>query len=235
MSLRKSRKKVDPNLFTCEFCKKGFKQEKTLINHCCEKKRRWLHREDRVYHLAFLSYSRFYELSFPKMKKRTYHDFMNSQYFSAFSNFAHHLQNLEMRDAHNFIDFLIKNNVALKEWTKMYVYEKFIRERNKKESIDDAAERNILIMKEWALENDTKWYNFFREVDIQDAKYLIKTGRLSPWMLFIGPGDDIFSRMEEKDIVDIQGVLDVEIWRRKIAVNKIAVNNIVEILKDAGI
>jgi thioredoxin-related protein len=31
----------------CEFCKKDFVREKSLINHMCEKKRRWLWKDER--------------------------------------------------------------------------------------------------------------------------------------------------------------------------------------------
>lgn len=234
-SKRSTKSKVTEDKHQCNFCKKTFVREASLIKHSCEMKRRWMEKDTRVNQLGFNTYVKFYELNYPGKRKKTYDEFMNSRYFTSFVNFGRHLYNLESVDVMMFVTYLIKNSVALSEWSKMYVYESYVREITKKESLEDAVIRNVLIMKEWSLENGTKWYNFFREVGIDYAKILIKTGRLSPWMLFIGPGDDLISRMSQQDLLDIQNLLDVELWSKKISLNKKPVANIVAMLREAGV
>jgi len=48
-------------------------------------------------------------------------------------------------DLESFVDFIFRNAVKMDDWCKNYVYEMYVRENNKKESVDRAAERVILI------------------------------------------------------------------------------------------
>ena len=75
----KEAKVVDPT-FHCEFCKKDFSYEKSLINHMCEKKRRWLWRDERYIRLGFTAFQKFYELTLRSKKPKTYREFMDSLY-----------------------------------------------------------------------------------------------------------------------------------------------------------
>ena len=141
-------------MFECKFCGKSFQREKTLIAHMCEQKRRWVNKDAKYVRLGFLAYNRFYEISSPTSKKRTYENFAKSKYYIGFTKFCIYILNVNAIDAEKFIDFVIKSGVKLDKWTSDAVYETYIRELNKKETAERAVERGILLIQQWGREND---------------------------------------------------------------------------------
>ena len=51
---------VTKGTFTCEYCKKSFQKESTLLAHSCEKKRRWQAKDNQDVLVGFASYDLFY-------------------------------------------------------------------------------------------------------------------------------------------------------------------------------
>jgi hypothetical protein len=221
---------------TCEYCGKDFVTEKTLINHACEKRRRWLWQEEKYVKLGFYAYRKFYKTVYINSKKeKTYKDFMNSRYYTGFTKFGRYILDISAVDPEGFIDFVIKLNVKLTDWTAEHVYETYIRELNKKESPDRAVERNILLMIQWSKDNNEPWNDFFRKVNPQLATRWIKMGRISPWLLYTGFGSDLFSRMSDEQLNLVKDVIDPVFWSKKVAINKNDVDYIKNILKSAGV
>ncbi len=74
---------VIPKQCRCEFCSREFSDELRLINHVCEKKRRWFQKDQPQGRIAFLAWSRFYELNSQfagNKKKKGYREFIDSKY-----------------------------------------------------------------------------------------------------------------------------------------------------------
>jgi hypothetical protein len=221
---------------TCDFCKKEFVNEKNLINHTCVKKQRWIWQDEKYVKLGFIAYKKFYKISYGSSKKeKTYTDFMNSKYYTGFTKFGRHILDINAVDPEGFIEFVIKLNIKMTDWTADYVYETWIRELNKKESPDRAVERNILLMIQWAKDNNEPWNEFFRKVNPQIATRWIKMGRISPWLLYAGFGNDLFSRMSDEQLILIKDLIDPVFWTKKVAINKDDVEYIKTVLKSAGV
>ena len=49
--------------YVCEYCKKGYSKESTLLVHMCEPKRRWLQKDEKSVQLGFYTFQRFYKLN----------------------------------------------------------------------------------------------------------------------------------------------------------------------------
>lgn len=205
--------------FTCEFCKRGFVKEINLVNHSCEKKRRWYQRDEPHSRLGFSAWSRFYELnSFGKSKdfKNSYRNFIDSQYYNAFMKFGRHIRDLNAVEPAKFIDYVIKNNLPIDKWTHDFVYEQYVRELTKNETGEQALERNLMLMNEWSMQTSEPWYDFFRKVNPNQATMWIKSGRISPWVLYNCDSVlELFERCTPEQISIIKAVAPPGPWKIK--------------------
>lgn len=186
--------------------------------------------------MGFLVYRKFYEMSFKSQKPKTYQDFSDSKYYPSFVRFGRHLIEIQALNPEGFVEFLIKANVPMKNWEKDFVYEQFVRELNKREPADAAFERNILIMKQWEMDTNEPWYDFFRKVSTNTATSLIRAGRLSPWVLYTADSAvDLFNRLTEEQMNMIQQYVTPVFWERKFAEHPDDVTFIRNLLIECGI
>lgn len=217
-SVRKPRAKkatkIEPIRFCCDFCKKDFATERSLIAHACEKKRRWLWKDEKYATMGFRAYQLFYEVSMKSKKPKTQEDFIESQYYSAFIRFGKYLVDINAIEPQGFVEFLIRANIPLREWDQPRAYEVWIRELGRKEHPDKALERNILLMEQWARDTGEDWTDFFRLVSPALATKWIKSGRLSPWLLFT-VGDDLIARLSDEQLGMVEELLNPTFWSHK--------------------
>lgn len=219
----------------CEFCKKEFARERTLINHMCEKKRRWLWRDDKHIRIGFMAFQKFYELSVRSKKPKTYSEFMDSAYFIAFTKFGRYIEHIHAIEVAGFVEFLIKGNVKLDDWTQEIWYESWTRELARKESPDRAIERNILLMEQWGRETGENWVDFFRMVSPPQAITWIRKGRISPWLLYSGVGHALFDRLSDEQLTLVKEWINPMVWLPKLKDHKEEVDDIRAILEEAGV
>jgi hypothetical protein len=207
-----------------------------MLAHACEKKRRWLSRDEKAYKMAFLVFRKFYEVNFRSMKPRTYEDFMTSSHYTAFVKFGKYLLDIQAINPEAFVEFLLKAQVPMKNWTVGFVYEQYVRELNKRESAESAVTRNILLMQQWELDSGVPWYEFFKQVNPNLATTYIRSGRLSPWVLYTAnTAHSLLERLSDEQLKMIETYVDPRFWHRKFAEHPEEMAFIKEILSEAGI
>ena len=224
--------------FVCEFCKKEYNRERTLINHLCEPKRRWMQKDEKPIRLAFNSWLRWYELTNTNKHKktRTYSDFMKSKEYIGFVRFGRHVANTKMIQPSQFIDFVIKQNLKLKDWTKDSVFELYVQQNCRQEDVTTALERFVKLTEAWANENNQEWTDFFKLVNCSVALHWIRVGQLSPWILMCSDTvKHLWSRMTDEQIKYVDKCVDLQLWQGKIAKNKKDTAFVKQILKEYGI
>ncbi len=219
----------------CEFCKKSFFNETLFMKHNCTKKQRWLLRDELESKTALLAWNRFYELTSSTKKDRPYREFIDSKFYIAFIKFIKHMKSLNVIEPAKFIDYVIKNSIPIDKWTQDWVYEQYVTELTKKETPDKALERNIMLMNEWSNTTGEPWYDFFRKVNPNQAVYWIKTGRLSPWIVYnVDSAVSFFSRCNEEQLNIIMKYAALGPWKVKFHNNKDDCQFIRETLKNSG-
>lgn len=223
----------------CEFCKRSFSKELTLINHSCEKKRRWFSENHPDVRLAFMAWLRFYELNsrFTKTgEKKSFKDFINNRYYSAFVKFGKHLIALNVSDSVSFIDYVIKNNLPLDKWTHDIVYENYINDFLKKETPEKALTRTIELMKEWSSTYNEDWQNFFKKISPTLAASWIKSGKISPWVLYnADSANQLLDRCGPEQIQIISASAKPAQWKLKFIKYKEEADWIRNTLREVGI
>jgi hypothetical protein len=223
----------------CEFCSRSFHNEKNLINHSCEKKRRWYRRDDPEIRIAFLAWNRFYELSTNQKgakAKRSFMDFLNSSFYSGFVKFGKHIIDCNVINPQRFIDYVIKGNIPLDSWCNDTVYEQYVRDYTKTEAPEDALERMILLMQQWSMQTGESWNDFFRKINPNLAMQWMKSGRISPWVLYnVNSANDFLERCSPEQIGMITKWAPNASWRIKFNKNPEGVKFIKQTLQAAGV
>lgn len=219
----------------CEFCQKEFSRESAIIKHRCEKKKRWLAKEEKSSILAYYCFTRFHELN-RTSKKYSFFDFINSKLYKDFIKFGTHLHENQIINQSEFIDFLLKSGMPIKDWTKKQTYEKFIGDILKKESPQVALERSINLMIKWSDESGKDWNKFFENIPPLVAIRWIQTGKLSPWILFnCDSGINLLNSFSEEQLKIIEAHINSKFWKIHFLRNKTEVKFIKQTLKEAGL
>jgi|TARA_B110000908_G_scaffold149522_1_gene182818 hypothetical protein len=168
----------------CEYCKKTFRREKTLMVHMCERKRRHMHKGEKHVQLAFRSYQLFYRVGTYSKKEKTFDDFASSQYYTAFVKYAEYCIDLKVDDVPEYTTWLLKNQIRIDRWCSDRNFSAWIKTRLKTETPDRAIERTILFMQDWGKENNQVWNEYFRLVAPNLAVFHICSGKVSPWVVY---------------------------------------------------
>lgn len=237
MATKKTKlKKSSSRDHECKFCNKGFSTERTLSAHMCPKKRRWTDRNTPGAKLGFRVFQRFYELSTSSTKPKTEMEFIKSQYYTAFVKFGRFLIEINPIDAEGFITFVIEKSIPLDKWTRTEAYESYLFEFIQKERPERAIERTIISMSEWAKDNESVYNEFFQKVHPVEATFMIKSGHISPWVLYLADSAEyLFNRLNDEQGTIIGTVIDPEFWQKEFSRRRDDVRFIRGILKEAKI
>lgn len=220
----------------CKFCEKGFTSERTLSSHMCVRKKRWAERDMIGCQLGFRVFQEFYTMTMNSKKLKTLEEFIYSPYYMDFVKFGRYLVEVDPLYSDKFVKFVIENGVKLKHWRAEYVYDKYLEELMKTEPVEKAIERTILTMQRWAEENETGFEYFFEEVNINEAVNLIRSGKISPWVLYLSGGaDNLFDRLNEEQGKLIQSVINPSKWQVIFMRKTEDVDFVRDILENSGI
>ncbi len=230
----------ESELHVCEFCKREFHKEISLINHRCEKKRRWFNRDEPISRMAFMAWARFYELNGRLVKqgqkKQSFREFIDSRYYAAFIKFSRQLIELNALEPAKFIDYVIKNNLPLDKWTHDIVYENYVADLIKHEAPEAALARNIELMQQWSNQTGEQWQDFFRRVNVMQATAWIKAGRISPWVLYnADSAEELLNRCSPEQLHIIKDSVKIPQWKIRFIQNKEGADWIRNTLRQAGL
>ena len=206
---------------TCEFCKKSFAKEKTLLAHLCEKKRRHLQKDSKHVIIGFQAFNQFYKLSTSIKKEKTYTDFCNSSSYNAFVRFGSYVHNVQPIYPSKYIDYVVTSGVKLDHWCKDELYEQYILELIFKEDPLTAVERSIITMTNWAEDNKTDWKNYFSHATASRLTWDLRDGKMSPWLVLnCNSGKKALASLSDEQLSIINNVLDPAHWKRQIKYNQ---------------
>lgn len=222
--------------YKCEHCGKKFAKESTLVIHVCEKKRRHLARNERHVQMGLLTYQKFYEITQKSAKAKTFEEFADSAYYTAFVKFGSFLVNTAPIYPEKFIEFVVKSGIKLDHWCRDEIYENYIINLIKIEPADGAVQRTIKTMMDWADANSSTWEHYFAYVNLNRAAHDIKEGLISPWVLLNSKeGKQLLNRMNDEQLAIISEVIDPQYWLKRFKTLPADHELIKTIIKEANI
>ena len=205
--------------YKCRYCDKDFRKESTLTAHLCEQKRRWQQERETGVQLGLRSYLRFYETTQGSAKLKSYEDFVTSPYYNAFVKYGRYLVAIRAINPTSFTDWLLKNNKKLDYWCKDSLYEEWMRDYIKREAVQDALERALKEMQEYAdnhLELRNGFRDYFRFGQPNRICHHVSTGRISPWVIYNSTsGVEFLEGLNEGQLTLIMPWIDPEFWQHK--------------------
>jgi hypothetical protein len=202
--------------FICQFCKSSFVKEKTLIVHVCEQKRRALAKSEKHVVLGYDTYNRFYKKTQNAKHDKTYDEFARSPYYNAFVKFGSFISNVNPLYPDRFMDYVVMSGVKLDHWCRDEVYDQYVIDLVKKESVETALQRSISHMMLWADDNQAQWNHYFLYVSLSRACYDIKDGKVSPWIIFNSAnGKAMLKKFNDEQLNAINSVIDPTFWINK--------------------
>ena len=199
--------------YKCEYCGNGYMREKTLAAHMCEKKRRWLQKDEKRVRYGLYAFQRFYKLSAGAKKEKSYADFVDSQYYNAFVKFGSFLNNVQPLYPEKYIDYVVTSGVKLDHWCRDALYEKYALELILKEDVTTALERSVKNMMEWSEDKSAPWNHYFQHVSLNRAVWDIKDGKVSPWLILnCRTGKEMLSKFNDEQLELVYHVINPEHW-----------------------
>ena len=184
------------------------------------------------------AYLRFFELTQGSAKLKSYADFVDSPYYSAFVKFGRHMIAIRAVNPRAFIEYVIKENKKLDHWTHEKVYLEYLHAYMKKEAVSDALERALTEMQDYADEIKmlASFNDYFRYGNSNRICHHISNGRISPWIVFNCTSGVVFlEALTEEQIAMILPWIDPDYWQRKFTDYVADTEWVKLILKEAGL
>jgi hypothetical protein len=211
-------------------------QDKTLVAHMCERKRRALQKDEKRVQAGFVAFNRFWQLTQNAKKAKTYDNFADSSYYNAFVKFGGFVNNVKPLYPDKFIDFVIKSGVKLDHWCRDELYEKYLVDILKVEPVESAVQRTIQTMMEWGDDHTKEFADYFTQVSLNKAVHDILNGKISCWVILnCTAGKNMISNMSDEQLSMIAQVFDVPVWMKKFKHSPADVSLVKEILNEIGV
>jgi len=222
-------------MFQCQYCHKEFKGERTLLIHVCEPKRRWQAKDDKGAVLGMHTYIKFYEYNQQSARTRTFEDFVDSPYYTAFVKFGNYCINTKCIKTERFINWVVTSKIKLDKWATDSTYTLFLDSMLHTENVNDALTRAVEYSMEWGDEKSMRPEDIMRYASNSRLCYAITTGKLSPWIIYQSTsGQEFLNKLPPEQMQMIWSVIDPDTWQPIFEKKQADVQYVEEILDAAG-
>jgi hypothetical protein len=145
-------------------------------------------------------------------------DFVASPYYNAFVRFGRHLVAIRCINSNSYTAWLLKNNKKLDHWCRDSFYEEWLHEYVKKEAVQDALERGLKTMEEYANGDSglASYSHYFKYGNHNRICHHITTGRTSPWIVYnCDSGIEFLESISAEHLAIVLPWIDPDYWNRK--------------------
>lgn len=235
LSTKKTEETNKTAKFSCEFCKREFVRESTVLKHICEYKHRWLEKDRQGNRIGYQAFIQFYKKNSAAKKERTYEEFIKSAYYIAFVKFGSYCAEINAISVPRFLDWLVKNQIKIDTWTSDSVYTNFLIEFLRTEDSMDAIARSVKTILELADREHVQGKDYFRYGNKNNICYAVTTGKISPWILYHSEsGKKFLDTLDETQIKMVIEYINPELWAIKFKRNPDQVTEVKKLLDTAG-
>jgi hypothetical protein len=222
--------------YVCQYCSNTFTKEKTLMVHLCEQKRRALAKNEKHVIMGYDAFNRFFKMSQNLKGNKTYDEFAKSPYYNAFVKFGSFVSNVNPLYPDRFIDYVIKSGVKLDHWCRDELYEKYVLDLIRVETVETALQRSIGHMMSWADANRSQWNHYFLYVSLNRATFDIRDGKISPWLLLNSKsGKDMLAKFSDEQLAAVGTTIDPQFWMNKFKKLPADVELVRQVVKESNI
>jgi hypothetical protein len=233
--MKKTEETDKPLKYGCEFCKREFVKETTMLKHICEYKHRWLEKDQHGNRIGFQSWVEFYKSNTTSKKTKTYEEFIKSAYYTAFVKFGAYCVSINALNINRFTDWLLKNQIKIDNWCTDTNYTKYLIDYLRKEDALDAIHRSVETTIKIAETEGILPKDYLRYGNTNKICYAVTMGKISPWMLYHSDsGTQFLDTLNPDHVKMILDYINPEQWAIKFKRDPESVRNVKEILKAGG-
>ena len=166
--------------------------------------------------MGYDTYNRFYRKTQNAKQDKTYEEFAKSPYYNAFVKFGSFVSNVNPLYPDRFMDYVVTSGVKLDHWCRDELYEKYVLDLIKVETVETALQRSIGHMMTWAENNKSHWNHYFAYVSLSRASFDIKDGKISPWLILnCKSGKEMLAKFSDDQLAAIGTTIDPQFWMNK--------------------
>ena len=225
----------NPIKFSCEFCKREFIKESTVLKHICEYKHRWLEKDTHSNRIGFQAWLQFYKKNSTSKKNKTIEEFIKSAYYIGFAKFGTYCINVNVINVSRYVDWLLNSQIKIDHWCLDRIYSTFLCEYIRKENALDAIARSIETTIKESVDDRLQSHDYIRYGNVNKICYAVTTGQISPWMLYMSEsGTKFLSDLSEDRVKMISDYINIELWAIKFKREPEIVTQVKELLRAGG-
>lgn len=222
--------------YTCQYCNKSFKQEKTLFVHVCEKSRRHKQKSAPHVRIGFTAFQTFFRITQSTTKEKTYGDFCESQYYLSFVKFGQYIIDVGCINPTSYIEWVITKNQPLHLWNSDKIYTIYLQDWILRENHFEAVQRSLNTMADWADEAGSIFNHYFLYAPTPRIIYDINRAQISAWVIFCSKsGREWLESVSSDELVMIWPMVNADKWTRMIDLSTNEKKEITNLLNQAGI
>ena len=219
-----------PRKYRCSFCNKEFTRERWYKKHECEKKKRFINKNNILYIQAHRLFNHWQEKSglLRRGKTKDYEEFCKSPYFKSFVDLASFVTENHIVSGYKYVEWLVDNKikeVAWKNKSGLENYRDYIRRTERPEAQVDKTCEFIL---EWCEKKEETPEGFFKRITPGQALTMVRRNQLSPWVLLCyDPSvDHLIPRFEGEVLFALDDHIKINYWINKIETEEDSVNTV---------
>lgn len=219
----------------CVYCNKSFVRETSLFKHLCEKKRRWLAKDEPASRIGFSAFCSFWEIHQRSGKQQTHDTFIQSPYYTAFRKFGHYCVEVRALNSDSFVRWLLKNNHPIDRWCRDTLYTTWLIDYLTVEDVSSALARSVEYSIEWGDDTGMQPKDILRYGGVSRLVQAISTGRLSPWAIYCSvSGQGWLATLHDTQLALVWDYLNADRWSKVLEVRADDKQWAQEILTNAG-
>lgn len=202
----------------------------------CERKRRFLAKDEKHVKAGFHAYQRFMELTLSRGKVKTFNDFIESPYYTVFVKFGSFIINSRPLYPLQYVEHVIRSGTKIEKWYTDEIYDQYLIQLLKTEPVDNAISRSIQSMIDWSEKNSKDWTLYFAEASSSRLINDIRYGKVSPWLVLnSATSRDKLKELNDEQLAIVTVVINFQDWKNLFKSKPDDVALCKEVIKEAGL
>lgn len=205
--------------YKCTFCDREFVRKTWYEKHMCDKKKRFLDRNNIAViraHRLFNHWQRRCRL-LRRGAEKSMDEFLRSPFYKAFVRLSEFTSSEYVVSGFKYIDWLVDNKIPEARWCNprdLDEYREYVRESEEPEEQAEITCKNIRV---WCADNGIDMPEFFATVTPSQAMNMVRENKLSPWVLlgYQPCVDALTSRFKQDMLFTLNDHINVPYWLEK--------------------